>query len=357
LTVKRWIAGVAICAALLPVAGGRAVALPSGTKVQTYKNNLAFPVDMAWVKGTRKIFFTEKNTGKVRVMIGTRLLRRACVNLDVSSVGEQGALGIALHPHFKRNHKLYVYYTNDSPRDNRVTRFIVQNNRCRRPRNIMKGVAAGTGYHNGGQLEFVRGKLFVSVGENHNPSQAQRKGTRLGKILRYNADGSIPRTNPYSRPGDRNPVWSRGHRNPFGLTHKSGTGRLYETENGPNCDDELNIIRKGRNYGWGPGYTCGTAGVGPNPKRPLRRWTPPIVPTDPWFYKGRMGRLSGDLFVGDFSAGRLRRFHLNRTGTRVKWGRTIFNASEGIVDVAKGPGGWLYFMTAPDGKIKRIVPR
>jgi glucose/arabinose dehydrogenase len=354
--VTRFVVSIATCIALLFAGGGKAMALPDGTKVQTYKSNLAFPVDMAWVEGTKRIFFTEKNTGKVRVMVGRRLLTRACVNLDVSSTGEQGALGIALHPHFNRNHKLYVYYTHASPDDNRVTRFVVRNNRCRNPRHITKGIPASTGYHNGGQLEFMNGKLFVSVGENHNAGQAQRKDTRLGKILRYNPDGTIPRTNPFSRPGDRNPVWSFGHRNPFGLTHEPGTPRLYESNNGPNCDDELNLIRKGRNYGWGPGYTCGTAGVGPNPKPPLKRWTPPIVPTDPWFYEGRMGRLSGDLYMGDFKDGRLRRFHFNRDGTRVKRGTTIFNAQQGIVDVAKGPGGWLYFMTAPNGNIKRIVP-
>ncbi|MBA2427468.1 MAG: PQQ-dependent sugar dehydrogenase, partial [Actinobacteria bacterium] len=111
----------------------------------------------------------------------------------------------------------------------------------------------------------------------------------------------------------------------------------------------------GRNYGWGSSYACGTAGVGPNPKRPLKRWSNVIAVTDPWFYKGRMGRLSGDIYAGGFSDGKLHRLMLNRKGTRVKKDRAILGGAGPIVDVSKGPKGWLYYMT-PSG-IFRIVPR
>jgi glucose/arabinose dehydrogenase len=323
-------------------------ALPRGTRVQTYERGLAFPVDMAWVPGTRKIFFTEKNTGKVRVMRGRRLLRRACVNLDVQSAGEQGALGIVLHPDFKRNHHLYVYYTNASPRQNRVTRFTVRNNRCRSPRHILRNIAASSTIHKGGQLEFVGGKLFVTTGEDARPGEAQDRTSRLGKVLRVNPNGSIPSGNPFG-----NKVWSYGHRNPFGLARRPGTHRLYSSENGPNCDDELNRIVRGRNYGWGAGYDCGTRGVGRDPRRPMKRWNPAIVPTDMWWYRGRMKALSGSLYMADFHGG-LHRFRLNRRGTDVRRDRIIFSSSQGIVDVSKGPRGWLYFMTPT--AIRRIVP-
>lgn len=352
---KRW---VAIVCALVVAAGVSlweprpSVALPSGVRVQTWEGGLSFPVDMAWVKGTKKIFFTEKNTGKIRVMIRRRLLRRACTTLDVANAGEQGALGIVLHPRFKKNKWLYVMYTNRAPEEMRVTRFRVRRNRCRSPKTIMANVPASSGYHNGGQLEFVGNKLFISTGENHNAAAAQMTTNRLGKILRYNADGSIPKGNPFSTALDRNPVWSYGHRNPFGLARKPGTKRLYESENGPSCDDELNLIRKGRNYGWGANYECGS-GQGTDPVSPLKRWTPPIVPTDPWWYRGRMKSLSGSLYMGDFD-GNLHRFVMNDRGTRVRRDRVIYRGDP-IVDVSKGPGGWLYFLTPTS--IKRIVPR
>ena len=325
-------------------------ALPDGTTVQTYESSLDFPIDMAWVKGTKKIFFTEKNTGKVRIMKGRRLLSRACVNLDVSGDGERGALGIALHPRFKDNHWLYVYYTNASPLENRVTRFTVENNRCTQANHIVTGLATmGATNHNGGQLEFVGGKLFVSTGEAADPSQSQDRDSRLGKVLRYNPNGTVPNDNPF---GDQNPVWSYGHRNPFGLTHKPGSNKIYLTENGPNCDDELNYIRKGRNYGWGTGYQCGTAGVGMDPKAPIRRWTDIIVPTDPTWYNGRLKALKG-LLMGDYGSGRIHRFVMNDSNTDVRADRIVYDGSESIVDVSKGPGGWLYFLTP--SAIMRVV--
>jgi glucose/arabinose dehydrogenase len=234
-----------------------------------------------------------------------------------------------------------------------VTRFTVRRNRCRNRTNIATGIAASSGYHNGGQLEFVGIKLFVSTGEDHNAANAQNTANRLGKILRYNPNGTIPSGNPFSTMLDRNPVWAYGIRNPFGLTKKPGTKKLFETENGPSCDDEFNRIRKGRNYGWGPGYDCGTAGVGPNPKRPLVRWGNIIVPTDPWWYRGRLKRLSGDIYVGSFNSGRLHRLVINSRGTRVRADRVIFNGNAGIVDVARGPHRLLYFLTP--NSIRRIV--
>lgn len=327
-------------------------ALPEGLEVSTYKGGLSFPVDMAWVPGTKRIFFTEKR-GKIRILDDGNLRNRDCRSLDVNDDGERGLLGIVLHPDFKSNHWLYVYYANASPLENRVTRFTVEDGRCRNATHIVTGIsAASSGYHNGGQLEFIGNKLFVSTGEGHDPDLAQTKGSRLGKILRYNADGSIPEGNPFSKNGNPTAVWSYGHRNPFGLAHKPGTQRLYETENGPSCDDELNLIKKGRNYGWGDAYDCGTAGEGSNPKAPIHRWTNIVVPTDAWWYRGSINRYSNRLFVGDYGNGRLHKFKLNNEGTRVQEHSIAYDGSEGIIDVSEGPGGWLYFLTSDS--IRRI---
>jgi glucose/arabinose dehydrogenase len=351
--MKRTLAIVIAVAAVPLLSFQAAYAIPKGTKVQRYKSGLNFPVDMAWVSGTKKIFFTEKS-GAIRVMVGRRLLSRPCRKLDVNSSGERGALGIALHPKFKKNKLLYVYYTNRSPLQHRVTRFKVNANRCTKRKHIVRGLnASNSGYHNGGQLEFVGGKLFVTTGEAHNPSLAQDTGNRLGKVLRYNPNGTIPDGNPFSTPGDKNPVWAYGLRNPFGLTVRRTTGQLYVTDNGPSCDDELNHIKKSRNYGWGSDYQCGTSGVGPNPKAPLRRWGNIIVPTDPWWYRGSVKQLSGRLYVGDFG-GRLHRIRLNPKGTKLKSDKVIHTAPNGIVDVSNGPRGRLYFMTP--NAIFRIVP-
>lgn len=322
-------------------------ALPQGTAVRTYQGNLSSPVDMAWVRGTKKIFFTEKNTGRVRVMVGRRLLSRSCVNLDVSNDSEQGALGITLHPNFKSNGFLYVYYTDSSPVVNRVARFTVRNNRCRNNKTIISMAAASI--HNGGQLEFAGGKLYISVGDVGDPANSQDTTNRLGKILRVNPNGSIPEGNPFG-----NAVWSYGIRNPFGLAHKPGTAKVYETENGPQCDDEMNVIVKKRNYGWGNGYECGTAGVGPMPKPPEVRWSDVIVPTDLGWYAGKLKSIRG-LLGADYGTGRLHRFVLNDRGSQVKRDQIIYNGDAPLLDVAQGPGGWLYFITTD--AIMRVVQR
>lgn len=122
---------VLLMASVIPFgAPGPTRALPRGLDVSTYKRGLNFPVDMAWVPGSKRIFFTEK-TGKIRVMDGDNIRSRACRTLDVNSDGERGLLGIVLHPNFERNHWLYVYYSNASPLESRVTRFTVKNGRCR----------------------------------------------------------------------------------------------------------------------------------------------------------------------------------------------------------------------------------
>jgi aldose sugar dehydrogenase len=324
--------------------------LPRRAQVRTWKGNLDFPVDMAWERGTNRIFFTEKNTGKVRVLIGRRLLRRACVNLDVSNAGERGALGITLHPRFKRNRFLYVFYTNRRPLQNRVTRFTVENNRCRRPRHILRGLSVrGSSIHNAGQLQFVGRKLFVTTGDASDPSVSQNRSLRLGKILRLNPNGTIPDDNPFGN----SPVWAYGFRNPFGITRKPGTRQVFVTDNGPQCDDKLFRARRRRNHGWGPNYSCGNP-VGPNPVRPLINWgAQRIAPTNVVFYRGRFRAMSGSLYLGDWNTGSLRRITVNDAGSRVVRRRVAFRARRPILSVDKGPGGWLYFLT--NRAIRRIV--
>ena len=321
---------------------------------QVYKTGLNFPVDMAWVEGSDEIFFTEKATGNIRILRGRELVEAPCATLAANSDGERGTLGIVLHPEYESNGYLYVYYTNADPLENRVTRFTVNGDACTDPVDIVTGIpTTDSSLHVGGQLEIVDDHLFVSVGDGLVEEAAQDKSSPLGKINRYNLDGSIPSDNPFSNGGNPSPAWNLGHRNPFGLAHNPETGQIYSTENGPDCDDELNLIEKGVNYGWGPGWECGTAGVGEDPRAALATWTPPIVVTDPWFYMGATADLAGFLYAGDFGSGKLHRFVMNAEGTRVIKDETIYDSPSQIVDVTEGPEGLLYFAT-PTG-IYRLV--
>lgn len=329
-------------------------ALSTTIKPTVYHGKLDFPVDMAWVPGTNIIFFTEKATGRVRVMHGRKLVSEPCATLTTSAEGERGTLGIALDPDYENNGYLYVFYTHAAPEENRVVRFTVQGDRCTAPKTLVTIAPLDSTLHNGGQLEIVGDKLFVSVGDGYtNPDLAQDQAGLFGKVLRYNLDGSIPEDNPFEGDGGPSPVWSFGHRNPFGLGYDPSTGRLYATDNGPDCDDELNVIEKGVNYGWGAGYECGSKGLGPSPRGPLVSWTPPIVPTDLWFYSGVTEELAGHLYMGDFGAGKLHQFQLSPDGDDVVKEEIVYDSPSQIVDVSEGPKGLLYFLT-PDS-IYRFV--
>ena len=313
---------------------------------QAYKKGLNFPVDMAWIPGTDQILFTEKRTGNIQLLNGTKLAPEPCYKLDANAAGSRGTLGIALDPGFDDNGWFYVYYTNASPLEQRVIRLTFDGNGCGSPKNIVTGIPVDpSAGHNGGQLEFVGNKLFVSTGDGYtDPGTAQDKNLLLGKILRYEPDGSVPKDNPFADGGGRPEIWAYGLRNPFGMA-ADPEGRLYVTDNGPECDDEIHLIEKGGNYGSGNGYQCGTAGVGDNPIPPLIRWDPTIVPTDLWFYDGKIEALAGDLYFGDFGAGQLHRITLDEQGTDVLSDTIIFDSPTQIVDVSEGPGGYLYFMT------------
>ena len=336
-----------------PHSGSSAALVPAGTKREAYVKGLDFPVDMAHVPGTRKIFFTEKMTGKIRVLQGRRLLAEPCRDLKVYNKREQGAGGIVLHPDYATNHYLYVYFQSKVHDDNRVVRFTVANNKCTESTTIIDGIPMSE-IHNGGQLEFLDGYLYVSTGDAQDPASAQDTTSLAGKILRLNPDGSVPDGNPFA-----NEVWSFGHRNPYGLAVRHATGHLFESENGPLCDDEVNLIDSAGNYGWG--YPDGEDDNyqtlycnRPRPDSPPTIWPlwswgrgpgeETVVPTDMVWYTGDLDAAADRLLMGTFKFGDLYSFELDAEGDPVD-ADVLHDGVKGIIDVASGPGGWVYYLT------------
>lgn len=166
---------------------------------------------------------------------------------DVKNAGEGGLLGITIHPDFKNNNFIYLYYTygfSGSNTLNRVVRYTLENKKLIN-RSIIVDQIPGSSNHNGGRIKFGPDNfLYITTGDAQNPSLAQDKNSLAGKILRVTDEGKAAFDNPLN-----NLVYSYGHRNPQGLAWDE-KGQLFETEHGPVAHDEINIIQKGGNYGW-----------------------------------------------------------------------------------------------------------
>lgn len=206
-----------------------------------------------------RLFVTER-AGRVRVVQlgqggGLRPDPWATVPASTSNDGEKGLLGLALDPDFASNRFVYIYYSyaaSGGATRNKLVRMRDANDRGVEETILLDGIP-GNNNHDGGRVKFgPDGKLYVTTGDAENGANAQNPSSLAGKVLRLNKDGSIPADNPTAGP----PVYSLGHRNVQGLAWHPDTGALYETEHGPSdpfpncCNDEVNLIVPGGNYGW-----------------------------------------------------------------------------------------------------------
>jgi aldose sugar dehydrogenase len=238
-------AAVAILALVLTQCG-QVVPPPGPAKVAVIAGGLEIPWALAFASDGR-LFVTER-PGRIRLVAGGRLQRKPIAELPVVQRGEGGLMGLALDPRFDDNGLLYVCYTaarRGNRAVNRVSRLPLRDGVAAHEDVVLDGMPAAE-IHNGCRLKFgPDGKLYVSMGDAGQPELAQQADSLAGKILRLNADGSVPADNPFAG----SPVYSLGHRNPQGLAWDR-KGRLIAAEHGPSGRDEINHIRPGANYGW-----------------------------------------------------------------------------------------------------------
>lgn len=229
---------------------------PADLRIETVVANAATPVDLAFAPDGR-VFFTEKNSGRIRVIKDGTLLADPFATLPVNNLGERGLLGIALHPDFASNGYIYVYYSRSSTgavsdgfsdtSENRIVRFTAVGDQADGPEEPIASLPAGAAFHNGGSIRFgPDGKLYASLGDLGTPDDSQDEQMLNGKILRMNDDGSMPGDNPLAASSF---VFAIGLRNPFGLGFDDA-GRLYANENGPSNHDEVLLVTAGSNQGW-----------------------------------------------------------------------------------------------------------
>jgi aldose sugar dehydrogenase len=306
--------------------------------------NLAFAQD-----GT--MFVADKDVGEIRIVRDGEILDRPFATLPVQvTVNETGLLGVAVDPAFPGEPWVYAYYTGTDVM-NHLVRIRADGDRGTEIQPLLDLLPATAGWHNGGDLAFgPDGKFYVSVGDGHDGSRSQDPNGIGGRILRLNPHGSIPDDNPL---GPGNPTFALGIRNSFGLCFDPETGDLWETENGPSGDDEINLIEPGANYGWpeqlGPGGE-------PDFVDPVLDFPDTIVPTG-------CAVSDGVLFFGEGYSGNLHRMVLPGSGAddTTPVDEVVGTFDGGVTDVELDADGSLWVVTPTalyrqTGRIQGVSP-
>lgn len=399
--MHKWIRRVAGVAAV--VAGGVAtqplaaqqaaltqtLSTQSGPVTVTRLTKLDNPWGMVFLPDGR-LLITEK-PGRLRVYENGELSAPVAGVPGVDYQGQGGLLDVTIDPDFARNGWVYLSYSeaaaqqpsveSDEP-DPRLGEFQDLND------TVLKGGAVARGKldglqlrdveaiwqqvpkmigrgHFGGRLAFgPDGKLYISSGDRQRFEPAQDPGANVGKIARINADGSIPDDNPFvDKPGARADIWALGIRNALGLAFRPASAQLWEHEMGPKGGDEINLIERGKNYGWpivSPGDHYDDAPIPRHSTRPdfaapLKSWNPAISPSGMAFYTGNLfPAWRGGVLLGGLSGQAL--VHLTLTDNKVSAVERI-DMQRRIRDVIQAPDGAVLLLTdGDDAELLRLTP-
>jgi glucose/arabinose dehydrogenase len=349
--------------------------------VVTVSEGLANPWGLAFLPDG-KMLVTER-PGRLRIVSADgKTLSEPVAGLPaVDARGQGGLLDVALDPAFQRNQLIYWSYAEPGEGKNNtaVARGRFADGAAPKVENVQvifhQAPSLTSTLHFGGRLIFNRdGTLFITLGDRsitEGRMQAQRLDGLLGKIVRLNPDGSVPKDNPFvGKEGVRPEIWSYGHRNIQSATLNPATGELWEVEHGTRGGDELNVARKGKDYGWptiayGIEYMGGTITGGiqqqQGMEQPRYYWDPVIAPSGMLFYTGKLfPKWQNSLFIGGLGSTNLVRLTLK--GEQVTGEERLLQdlqpQRERIRDVRQGPDGAIYLLTdSARGRILKLTPK
>lgn len=360
--------GVAVAAASLMGAVPMLAQQPSVAKstlhdyrVVTVASGFVNPWSMAFLP-TGDLLVTER-AGRLRVVRGGKLLPTPVAGVpEVWARGQGGLLDVVAHPSFATNKFIYLSYSkpiDGGAATTAVIRAKLEDDKLTDIKEVFLADTKGAPGHFGSRLAFDKqGFLFITVGDRQAPPSgnleahpAQDVSNHQGTINRIHDDGRVPTDNPFvDKAGAKPEIWSFGHRNPQGLLVHPVTGDVWATEHGPQGGDELNLIKRGANYGWpvigfGVNYGSGAAIHGATRKagmeQPVNVWVPSIAVSGMLIYTGeKFPDWKGSLFVGGMGGEQLVRLTLNGQAAEVS---DILVRKQGrIRDVRQGPDGFIY---------------
>lgn len=337
----------------------------------TVVENLQHPWGITFLPDGRMLV-TER-PGRLRIIEQGQLDPQPVSGLpEIAAGGQGGLLDITLHPQYSSNGWIYFSYvaSGDGGKGTEVARARLDGNRLKDLQVLFRlQPKSGTQRHFGSRLLFDReGYFYITLGDRGDRPRAQRLDDHAGSMIRLHDDGSVPPDNPFlSNKAALPEIYSYGHRNLQGIAMHPQTGEVWTHEHGPQGGDELNIIRRGGNYGWpvityGANYGTGTKiGEGTHKKgmlQPLHYWVPSIAPSGMAFYTGdKFPQWRGNLFVGSLKFQQLVRLELQGDEV-VMQERLLTNKLGRIREVATSPDGFLYLLIdAPNGSLVRLEPK
>ncbi|HEV8389667.1 MAG TPA: PQQ-dependent sugar dehydrogenase [Dongiaceae bacterium] len=370
----RWIGGIVASSALL-IDGPAATAAESyqsqagPLSVVTVADGLEHPWGLAFLPDGRMLV-TER-PGRLRIVAQDGRISEPLAGVpEVYENGQGGLLDVALDPDFAANQLVYLSYAEPGGEGGgtAVARGKLAGDRLDQLEVIFRQQPKlDSGHHFGSRLVFLKdGTLIVTLGDRNRREYIPDMKAQIGKLVRINRDGTIPKDNPFVDNAGYSPdIYSLGHRNAQGATLNPDTGELWTAEHGARGGDEINVPKPGRNYGWpvisyGREYSGAQIGEGtskPGLEQPAYYWDPSIAPSGMTFYTGdKFPAWRGNLFVGALKFQLLVRLEID--GTRIiKEERLLEGMGQRIRDVVQGPDGYLYLLTdEDDGQILRVAP-
>lgn len=332
-------------------------------------SGLGIPWGLSFIS-EHEILYTERK-GKLGILDTHTGKRRNITGLPKILVkGQGGFMDVAIAPDYHQHNWIYFTFSKDINGLGATTlsRAKLKNNQLHQWQDLLVTKSSSrTSRHFGSRIAFDdQGYIYFSVGDRGLRDNAQDLKNHAGSIIRLKRNGDIPQDNPFVNNNTAlDEIWSYGHRNPQGLVWDNNNKRLWTIEHGPRGGDEINLVEKGKNYGW-PVISFGKEYWGPisvgegthrkGMQQPVKYYVPSIAPGSLLYYDGKaFPEWQGKLFAGALKLKHLNMISLSKDAKSATENRLLENLGKRIRALVQSPEGWIYFST-DSGSIYRILP-